>query len=368
MTARLTVRTGSAAYPVLFSDGLLDELGQQLQELGVTTSRPLFLVTDENLVRLGYPDHAAESCRKAGYVLHKAVVAPTDASKSLATAERLYEAMVEAGIPRNGIVLALGGGVVGDLAGFVAATYYRGIPFIQLPTTLLAHDSSIGGKVGINLRSGKNLVGAFHQPLAVMFDVSLLASLPAREWAAGMAEVIKHGLIGDAELFRELLRAPLTCYPGPAPTETLLARACAVKVAVVERDERESGERMKLNLGHTVGHAVEQYSHYQLNHGEAVSIGIAVETQMAVHRGLVSTTERDQIFAALQAHGLPLRTADFPLAEVMEYLRHDKKHTSEGWRFALPKGIGEVVVVRDATYDEVARAWTDVHQNGGWTC
>jgi 3-dehydroquinate synthase len=113
---------------------------------------------------------------------------------------------------------------------------------------------------------------------------------------------------------------------------------------------------------------VEQYSHYQLNHGEAVSIGIAVETQMAVHRGLVSTTERDQIFAALQAHGLPLRTADFPLAEVMEYLRHDKKHTSEGWRFALPKGIGEVVVVRDATYDEVARAWTDVHQNGGWTC
>ncbi|GMA48686.1 3-dehydroquinate synthase [Alicyclobacillus contaminans] len=364
MTVRLSVHTTARTYPVLFEAGLRHRVGELLAELGVGPDRPLFLITDEHLQALAYPDEVAASCRRSGYAVAIGCIPPSDASKSLAMAERLYEQMVAAGLRRNGVVLALGGGVVGDLAGFVAATYYRGIPFIQMPTTLLAHDSSIGGKVGVNLASGKNLVGAFHHPLAVWFDVDLLASLPSREWAAGMAEVIKHGLIDDASLVQELLERPLTEFPGAERCISLLARACAVKVRIVERDEREHGDRMKLNLGHTVGHAVEQHSHYRLNHGEAVSIGIAVETEIARRRALVTEEEQRVIEAVLAAHRLPVRAPGVPLDEILPYLSNDKKHRGAAWTFSLPHGIGAVSVVRNVRPEELRTAWDTVHERG----
>lgn len=372
---KLRVHTPSASYPVLIQAGILSQVGSYLVEHSVQPTSKLYLITDSHLAEFGYSQRVVDACEKKGFSVGVAVVEPSDATKTLHTAERLYEQMVAFGLQRNSLVLALGGGMVGDLAGFVAATYYRGIPFIQLPTTLLAHDSSIGGKVGVNLKSGKNLVGAFHHPAMVLYDVGTLSTLPVREWRGGMAEVIKHGLIGDRDLFFELLSSPIREYPDAALCESLVARACQVKISIVERDEHESGERMKLNLGHTVGHAVEQWSQYQLNHGEAVSIGIRVEAEIALQRGLLTRNERDLISSCLQTHGLPVSMDGLSpdplspqtLEKVIGYLQHDKKHSGSGWTCAVPRGIGEVTILRDVTYDEVVRAFTTVHNNGGTT-
>ncbi|OFW76430.1 MAG: 3-dehydroquinate synthase [Alicyclobacillus sp. RIFOXYA1_FULL_53_8] len=253
--------------------------------------------------------------------------------------------------------MALGGGVVGDLAGFVAATYLRGIRFIQMPTTLLAHDSSIGGKVGINLARGKNLVGAFHPPMAVLYDVSALHSLPPREWQNGMAEVIKHTIIGNPSLFERLEANPLPLFPGADAVEQWLAEAIQVKINVVEQDEFEQETRMWLNLGHTVGHAVEQVSHYRLGHGEAVAIGMRVEAEIAAARGWLSVTDKRRIIAVLDQHGLPIRPPEFLFDEIVDALQVDKKHTNAGWTFVLPKSIGEVAIARDVVRQELADAW-----------
>jgi 3-dehydroquinate synthase len=366
MTTECWVQTPTTRYPVVVGAGLLEHMPEYLERASVGPDRPLFVVTDENVQEVGYADQLTAVLRNAGYSVGVGVVPPSDASKTLQTAESLYEQMVAAGLRRNGVVLALGGGMVGDLAGFVAATYYRGIPFVQVPTTLLAHDSSIGGKVGVNLKSGKNLVGAFHHPLAVVYDVSTLATLPPREWRGGMAEVIKHGLIGNPELFADLAARPVPEYPGPEFTASLVSRAIQVKIRIVERDEHESGERMKLNLGHTVGHAVEQYSGYRLNHGEAVAIGLVVEAEMAVRRGWLSGSTRDQISLVLQRHGLPTRTDNFPFEAIARLIQHDKKNVNAHWTFALPRAVGDVAVVRDVTSEEVAAAWAAVHgENGG---
>lgn len=357
MTTRINVNTHQNSYPLVVGSGILDTFTDHLKELGIASDAGLFIITDETIEQLGYPGRLAKSCEKQGFRVGMGVIAPRDESKSLAVAEELYEQLLSAGVRRNGIVLALGGGVVGDLAGFVAATYLRGIRFVQIPTTLLAHDSSIGGKVGINLKRGKNLVGAFHQPIGVLFDVGTLATLPVREWQNGMAEVIKHAIIGNKELFHSLENQPISRFPGEAAAESLIAQATQVKIRVVEQDVFETETRMWLNLGHTVGHAVEQLSHYQLGHGEAVSIGMSVEAQIAADRGWLDTEQLARINRVLMGHGLPITPPQYPFEQVVSTLQVDKKHTSSGWTFVLPKSIGEVAIVRDVTYEELQRAW-----------
>ena len=357
MTSRIPVHTRSAQYDVVIGAKLLDQLGEHLAQLGVKQESGVFIVSDETLAACGHVQRAQEACSQAGYPTAVAVVPPGDESKSLSTAERLYNALLDAGMRRDGVLIALGGGVVGDLAGFVAATYQRGIRFIQAPTTLLSHDSSIGGKVGVNLPRGKNLVGAFHQPLAVLFDVTALSTLPDREWRNGMAEVIKHGVIGDAALFASLEANPVAVFPGETQAEELVARGAKVKIQIVEQDEKESSLRMLLNLGHTVGHAVEQASSYGLGHGEAVALGMRVEAEIAAARGWLSQRDKNRLLQVLSAHGLPIVPPDYPLEDILAILELDKKHTRSHWTFVLPRAIGDVAICRDVTRDEVVSAW-----------
>lgn len=365
MTTELTVRSATGTYPVVVGAGLLKLVGQRLRDAGVAVGEHLLIVTDETVLRLGYPNTVLESCLQAG--LHCAITAvpPRDESKSLEMAERLYSELLDAEVRRSGVVIAVGGGVVGDLAGFVAATYLRGVRFVQVPTTLLAHDSSIGGKVGVNLPRAKNLVGAFHPPMAVWYDVDTLESLPLRDWRGGMAEVIKHGIIGSPELFEQITQHPYSVYPGNQKAESLIVAGISVKVAVVEADEHESEQRMWLNLGHTVGHAVEQASHYSLNHGECVAIGMCVEAELAVQLGFTNESTRDQIISVIAAHQLPTTPPDYNFAEIAEILNLDKKHSKSGWTFVLPRAIGQVEIVREVTEADLFAAWTTCRNWGG---
>ncbi|MCL6515554.1 MAG: 3-dehydroquinate synthase [Alicyclobacillus sp.] len=357
------MRTPTARYPVHIGTGLLARVGDLLGGSGVKPGVRALVVTDDHVASLGYADTVAESLAASGIPSSITRVPPGDATKSLAMTEHLYRELLRAGVQRDGLVVAVGGGVVGDLAGFAAATYQRGVRFVQVPTTLLAHDSSIGGKVGVNLAEAKNLVGAFHHPTAVIYDVATLASLPPREWRGGMAEVLKHGIIGDPDLFAALEAEPCATYPGSLAAERMVAQACQVKIRVVEADEHESALRMTLNLGHTFGHAVEHASGYRLNHGEAVAIGICLESHLAVRMGWLATAERDRVVEAFRRHGLPVTPPkDIPSDAVWAALRLDKKHTHGGLTFALPRGIGRVEVARGVPETLVTAVWQEMEE------
>lgn len=361
MTTQLSIRADRHSYPVVVGASLRQDMGQWLKDLKGTPKGNIFIITDSHVEQLGYLRDVSDSLRRAGFTVDYAVIPPGDQSKSLSMAETLYNAMLDAGIRRDGLVVALGGGVVGDLAGFVAATYLRGIPFVQVPTTLLAHDSSIGGKVGINLPKGKNLVGAFHAPLAVLYDTDLLASLPISEWRSGMAEVIKHAVIADAQLFASLEDEPLTAPAKGETMEEILSRAIAVKQMMVEADEREAYNRMVLNLGHTVGHAVEQFSQYTLSHGAAVAIGMVVEGRLAVLRNLLRETDWLRIRAVLAAHGLPVTAPDYPFDAIANILLLDKKNDSAATlTVVLPEGIGKVGIYRDILMQEIEKCYEEM--------
>ena len=266
-------------------------------------------------------------------------------------------------LDRTSFVVAVGGGVVGDLAGFAAASYLRGVAYVQVPTTLLAMvDSSVGGKTGINLGAGKNLVGAFHQPQAVYVVPDLLATLPAREFAAGMAEVLKYGLLGDVGLWRELAASPLV--PGDARVAEVVRRCCAAKAQVVAADEFETakeGGRALLNLGHTFGHAVEQVTGYGAYlHGEAVAVGLVAATRLSVARGVLPVAAIGEVEAGVAAHGLPVRLREpLEIEALMAAMARDKKARAGRLRFVLLRALGEAVTVDDvepATVEEVWRA------------
>jgi 3-dehydroquinate synthase len=265
----------------------------------------------------------------------------------------LSDAMAEAGIGRDGAVIALGGGVSGDLAGFVAATYRRGIPFVQVPTSLLAMlDSSIGGKTGVDTRHGKNLVGAFHQPRAVIADVAMLRTLPGPHVRAGLAEAIKHGAIADRGHFDRIgeLRAALLARE-PDALEEIVSGSVAIKAAVVGDDAREQGRRAVLNFGHTIGHAVEAVSGYALLHGEAIAVGMAVEAALGAAAGITRAGTADQLRSALQALDLPTGAGDLPLDAIVDAMTHDKKSRGGTVKFAFLQELGQA-------------ARNDV---GGWT-
>jgi 3-dehydroquinate synthase len=301
------------------------------------------IVTDENVAK-----HHLDKINVA-----KSVVVPAgEEHKNLETISYLWKSFLENGLDRKSTVIALGGGVIGDMAGFAASTYMRGIDWIAVPTTLLSMvDASVGGKTGFDLPEGKNLIGSFHPPKLVIADPSLLLTLTERELRSGMAEVVKHGIISDPDLFA-------MCQQGmdwvKANLEDVVKHAMAVKIQVIEEDPYEKGDRAKLNLGHTVGHAVELVSKFELRHGEAIAIGTVAEAKYAARVGLASQSAVEAIESTLSALGLPIQIpSEMPREKIIQAMRVDKKKNAKSIRFALPVEIGRVELVNVDDLEEV---------------
>ena len=338
----LTVRYPGGSYEIRIGAGLLDRLGALLQE-EVGADGRVAIVTNPVVAPL-YAARAERTLRDAGLAPFTCIIPDGEEHKRLGTVERLYELFLAGGLDRSGTVVSLGGGVTGDIAGFAAATFMRGVRFVQVPTTLLAMvDASVGGKTGVDLDQGKNLVGAFKQPALVVIDPNVLSSLPADEFRNGIAETIKHGIIGAPDLFADLERDP---QPRPIPAARI-ARALRVKIEIVEQDPYEQGPRAVLNLGHTVGHALERLSEFELSHGKAVAIGLVAAARIAARLKLAKRDLADRIENILSAWGLPIRVPGFSSDRVIAAMAHDKKKLHGRLRFILPRRIGEVEIVDD---------------------
>jgi len=333
---KIAVRTPIGSYEIHLGEGLLARVGELVWEQGLRGR--VALVTNPTVGDL-YASTVVVSLRKVGLEPIICQVPDGEAYKTLDTVRSLYDQFIVGSLDRYGAVLALGGGVIGDMAGFAAATYMRGVPLVQLPTTLLAMvDASIGGKVAVDHPQGKNLIGAFKQPELVVIDPLALATLDEAEMRSGWAEVIKAGVIGSPSLFEHLGEA------GDAPSLSVIADAIRVKVAIVEEDPYEKGRRAVLNLGHTFGHALEVLSGFTLRHGEAVSIGMVAAVRTAVALGLCDEMVEERLVALLQRFGLPTRYAGYEPREVWKAMATDKKKRGKKLRFVLPRAIGQVVV------------------------
>jgi 3-dehydroquinate synthase len=345
----LKVELGDRSYPVLIGAGLLHQPdlirhhipGRDVMVVSNTTVAPLYM---QALTSALSPNRVVE-----------AILPDGEAHKTITTVARILDVLVANRFGRDCTVVALGGGVVGDMAGFAASCYQRGVAYVQVPTTLLAQvDSSVGGKTGVNHPGGKNLIGAFHQPSAVVADTSTLATLPPRELRAGLAEVIKYGLICDAAFF-EWLEAHMDelLAGNPGALGHVIQRSCEIKARIVGRDEREQGDRALLNLGHTFGHAIESATHYtRWLHGEAVGAGLLMAAAMSQECGLINATDVDRLRRLLERTGLPVRIADVPPQTALEHMRIDKKVQSGRMRLVLLRSIGESFVTAD--YSEPA--------------
>ncbi|MGJ3261647.1 MAG: 3-dehydroquinate synthase [Salinarimonas sp.] len=351
--ARETVRValGDRSYEIVIGRGVAAEAGARAAALG---ARAVALVTDDTVAGL-HGEALRERLGAAGLRCEAVTVPAGEGSKGYATLARVCDAILASRIERGDLVMALGGGVVGDLAGFAAAIVRRGVRFVQVPTTLLAQvDSSVGGKTGINSAHGKNLVGAFHQPSLVLADTALLDTLPERELRAGYAEVAKYGLIDDAPFFAWCeANAPAVLAGGPE-RERAVAHSCRAKAAIVARDEREEGDRALLNLGHTFAHALERIARYDpaiLVHGEAVAAGLAAAFRFSVALGLCAPAEAERVARHLAAMGLPTSLRAFPgLApdpeRLLDAMAQDKKVVAGQLTFILARGIGESFVAK----------------------
>jgi shikimate kinase / 3-dehydroquinate synthase len=353
------VALGDRAYDILIGDGVIAEAGQRIAALNPRAA--CAIVTDANVAHAHLP--VLEKSLSAAGVRHtRIVVPPGEASKCYAQFERVCEAVIAAKIERGDFVVALGGGVVGDLAGFVAASVRRGVRFVQIPTTLLSQvDSSVGGKTGINSAQGKNLIGAFYQPSLVLADSAALKTLPEREFRAGYAEVAKYGLIDDPDFFAWLEANWHGVFAGGPERVEAIARSCAAKAAVVARDETEQGDRALLNLGHTFGHALERIVKYdgaRLVHGEGVAIGMACAFRFSVRLGLCSGQDAERAAGHLRTVGLPTRIADIagwnagPDA-ILEAMYQDKKVQQGALTFILARAIGQSFVAKGVEAGDV---------------
>ena len=353
------VSLGPRSYDIVIGRGVVSTLGTRIAALRPGTKA--FIVTDDNVAHHTMP--AAEaSLKRAGVAAARLIVAPGEASKSYPVFERLCEAILDAQIERGDLVIALGGGVIGDLAGFAAAVVRRGLDYVQVPTTLLAQvDSSVGGKTAIDSPHGKNLIGAFHQPILVIADTALLDTLPPREFRAGYAELVKYGLLGDAGFFgwlevywRDIFAAEVS---GNSAREHAVAVACRGKAGIVARDERETGERALLNLGHTFGHALEAACGFsdRLLHGEAIAIGMVLAFEFSARRGLVPAPAAERVKRHLAEVGLPTEpsaiTGPLPAVErIMELIAQDKKVRRGMLTLILVRSIGSAFI--EAGVDE----------------
>jgi 3-dehydroquinate synthase len=333
---RFRVSKVSQPYDVCIQPGGLDTIGNLIAQRGL--HGPVALVTDTNTGVL-YAARVAASLDRAGMPNKQIVLQAGESSKTIESVQVLWEGFLDAGLERSSTALALGGGVIGDLTGFAASTYMRGIRWVNLPTTLLAMvDASLGGKTGVDIPRGKNLVGAFHTPAFVLADPDTLSTLPEVEFRSGMAEVVKHGIIGDPGLFQQC-----KAFGGERELRELIARAMAVKIDIIEVDPTEQGVRATLNLGHTVGHAIELVSGYRLRHGEAVAIGIVAEARLAERLGLAEQGFARDIAGVLARLGLPVEIpGDLDRAAIRRGMAVDKKKAQGRVRFALPVRIGQV--------------------------
>ena len=340
------VRTATARYPVWVGAGLLRESGRRLQRLRPGCRR-LYIVSSPRVWAL-WGTELARGLQAAGIRVEALLMDDREEKKRVATLERLAAELLARGADRGAILAALGGGVVGDITGFLAATYMRGVSYLQIPTTLVGQvDSAVGGKTGVNLPAGKNLLGAFHHPLAVLVDPRTLESLPAREYRAGLYEVVKYAVIGDPILFRFLEENMASVLARQAPAlETILARSIRLKAQIVGQDEREQNLRRILNLGHTVGHALETLSAYQgLRHGEAVGWGMIAVTHLAERRGKLSAAAAQRIISLVRAVGRLPRLPRVSAEQVYEQLFADKKKREAELHFVLPRRVGQVEIV-----------------------
>jgi 3-dehydroquinate synthase len=340
---RIAVQTATEQYDIHIGSGVLAEVGEQAARL--TAGRKAFVISHPPLYDL-YGTTLATSLRAAGFSVSTYLVPQGERSKTLLMASRLFTYLAQHGADRQSLICAFGGGVIGDLSGFVAATYMRGIPLVQIPTSLLAMvDSSIGGKTGVNHKLGKNLIGAFYPPRAVLTDIALLQSLPERDYLCGLSEVVKAGVICDAELFAGLEgHVEAIRQRDTAVLTRLIEQAIAVKVNVVQQDPSERGLRAILNFGHTIGHALEAATAYtQYSHGQAVAIGMALVALLSERLGLCQAAIRQRLHALLRALGLPVTYADVPPQLLLEAMAHDKKAVHGVVRFVLLKEVGAVV-------------------------
>ncbi|QAY95312.1 3-dehydroquinate synthase [Methylovirgula ligni] len=356
---KVNVALGRRSYDILIGEAILPQIDAHAARLAPGAA--LAIVTDENVARAHLP--AVEAALTAAGIRHESiVVAPGEESKSYATFEKVCDAIIAGRFERGDLVVALGGGVVGDLAGFAAASVRRGMRFIQVPTSLLAQvDSSVGGKTGINSTHGKNLIGAFHQPRLVLIDTQVLKTLPLREFRAGYAEVVKYGLINDRAFFEWLETHWRGVFAGGPDQVHAIAKSCAAKAAIVIADEHEAGERALLNLGHTFAHAFEHIVHYdnrRLVHGEAVAIGLACAFRFSAARGLVGAAEAERVVAHLRTVGLPTAIRDIPdwnadESTILEAMFQDKKVQRGVLTFILAHGIGRSFIARDVAAADV---------------
>lgn len=358
MSEQIAVALGARSYSIHVGPGLLAEAGRLLAPMA---RGPLPVVTDRN-VAATHLQPLLTALREAGLDAREIVLEPGEGSKSFAGLETLTGALLDMGVDRGGLIVALGGGVIGDLTGFAAGILKRGVDFAQIPTTLLAQvDSSVGGKTAINARQGKNLLGLFHQPRIVIADIDALKTLPRRELLAGYAEVAKYGALGDADFFGWLeANAGKALAGGREAITHAVAHSCRMKAAIVARDERESGERALLNLGHTFGHALEAATGFsdRLLHGEGVAIGIALAFQLSERLGLSPAADTQRLIRHLKDAGLPAAIADIPgprpdADTLLGHMAHDKKAKAGQIMFVLIRGIGQAFTTTDVPEDSL---------------
>jgi 3-dehydroquinate synthase len=352
----LTVRSASGAYRVLVGPGALDRLGRLMRASGLGARA--VVVSDATVAAL-YAPRVLTALRRAGLAASLVAFPPGERSKTLRTAGSLYAHFADLGVDRETCVVALGGGVAGDLAGFVAATYLRGLPLVQVPTTLLAQaDSAIGGKTGVDLPAGKNLVGAFHAPRLVVIDPRTLATLPVRHLRSGLAEVIKVGMALDARLFGQLERhAEAILALAPGPLHAALWGAVRAKARLVQADERDRGRRRLLNYGHTVGHAIEAAGAYRRwLHGEAVALGMRAAARVSVQAGLLDEAAEARQAALLARFGLARSWPRVSIRKLWPYLELDKKRSGRGLAFVLTAGVGVARVRQNLSREALVRA------------
>ena len=351
MTTRVEVGLRGREYPILIGAGLLSEASVLR---GAIEAQDVLVVTSETVGPLYFERVRAGL---AGKRVQALALPDGEVHKTLGTVARIFDAMVAARFNRDACIAALGGGVVGDIAGFAAACYQRGVDFVQLPTTLLAQvDASIGGKTGVNHPSGKNLIGAFHQPVAVIADISTLATLPPREFRAGLAEVVKHALVADVA-FLDWLDGHLDALLAQEPAAVAYAvqRSCEIKAQIVEADERERGRRAELNLGHTFGHAIETATGYgDWLHGEAVSVGMALAAALSQRHGWLTPADVGRVRDVLRRAGLPIAAPRIGVARALELMGMDKKVLSGRIRLVLLHGLGNAAVTADYDPDALA--------------
>ncbi len=361
MIERIEVALRERSYEILVGEGLLGQAGRLIRPL--LKEQRVFIVTDERVAEL-HLLALSRALEREGIAPQLVVLPAGEGTKDFTHLERLLEALLDQRVERGSLLLAFGGGVVGDLTGFAASILLRGVGFAQVPTTLLAQvDSAVGGKTGINTRHGKNLIGSFHQPRLVIADIDVLSTLPRREFQAGYAEVVKYGLISDPTFFAWLDDHASAIRDGDRGARRhAVATSCAAKAAIVARDERESGERALLNLGHTFAHALEAECGYgdEMLHGEAVAIGLCLAFDLSVQLGLCPMEDADRVRRHLALIGLPTGFESFPERHwdpdrLIAHMRQDKKVAGGKITFILVRGIGQAFVHRDVDIEEVRK-------------